>query len=222
MLIDLHFHSAPYSRCSQIDLEEGVLRAKERGLDALCITDHESRGAYTSAYRLSQRYGITLLVGVELLSHQGDLLCYGLPRLPSKQVDAQPLIDHVRQHQGAVIAAHPYRDCDRSLGDELFSLTGLSAIEVHNCTTNDSEHRRARHSAQLLGLPQVCGSDAHHPDQVGCFATRFAAPVRRIEELIEQLNAGAVQPEVFNNRRGQFEPVQSIGLGREVGRKSGR
>ncbi len=207
MLIDLHFHTAAYSRCSQIDLEEGVRQARERGLDALCITDHESRGAYTSAYRLSQRYGLKLLIGVELMSCQGDLLCFGLSRLPSQQLDAQTLIDQVRTEGGAVIAAHPYRDHERCLRDSLFDLTGISAIEVHNSSTSSAEHQRATRSAELLGLPQVGGSDAHRLDQVGTFATRFAAPVTCLQELIEQLNCGSVHPERFDQHRGCFEPL---------------
>ncbi len=207
MLIDLHFHTAAYSRCSEIDLEAAVLRARERGLDALCITDHESRGAYTDAYRLSQRYGLRLFIGVELMSREGDLLCFGLTRLPSLQLDAQSLIDRVRHDQGAVIAAHPYRDGERSLGDRLFDLTGLSAIEVHNCTTSPEANARAAHSAALLSLPQVGGSDAHKLEQIGHCATRFEAPVRAIEDLIAQLNAGSVHAESFNPVRGCFEPL---------------
>ena len=44
MLIDLHLHVLPHSTDSFLSLEGAVLKAKERGLDAICVTDHDSMG----------------------------------------------------------------------------------------------------------------------------------------------------------------------------------
>ena len=44
MLIDLHIHEKQFSKDSFLALEEIVKIAKEKGLDAICITDHDSMG----------------------------------------------------------------------------------------------------------------------------------------------------------------------------------
>ena len=41
MIIDLHFHTEAFSSCSRIPLLEGVKRAKEIGLDGICLTEHD-------------------------------------------------------------------------------------------------------------------------------------------------------------------------------------
>ena len=44
MLVDMHLHECTYSTDSFLRLEEIVSIARERGLDAICITDHDSMG----------------------------------------------------------------------------------------------------------------------------------------------------------------------------------
>ena len=44
MFIDLHIHEKTFSKDSFLALEEIVELAKDRGLDGICITDHESMG----------------------------------------------------------------------------------------------------------------------------------------------------------------------------------
>ena len=44
MLVDMHLHESTCSSDSKMTLEEIVATARERGLDAVCITDHDSMG----------------------------------------------------------------------------------------------------------------------------------------------------------------------------------
>ena len=44
MFIDTHMHEMTYSPDSFLKLEEMVRIGKEKGLGALCITDHDSMG----------------------------------------------------------------------------------------------------------------------------------------------------------------------------------
>ena len=44
MFIDMHMHESRYSKDSFLMLEEMVEIAKERGLGAICITDHDDMG----------------------------------------------------------------------------------------------------------------------------------------------------------------------------------
>ena len=44
MLVDMHLHERTCSKDSFLSLNEIVSIAKARGLDAVCITDHDSMG----------------------------------------------------------------------------------------------------------------------------------------------------------------------------------
>ena len=44
MLIDLHMHEMTYSKDSFLKLSQIVEIAKEKGLDGISITDHDSMG----------------------------------------------------------------------------------------------------------------------------------------------------------------------------------
>ena len=44
MFIDLHIHEMSYSKDSYLSLEEIVSIAKQHGLGAVCITDHDCMG----------------------------------------------------------------------------------------------------------------------------------------------------------------------------------
>lgn len=44
MLVDMHLHEKTFSTDSFLSLDEIVSIAKAKGLDAVCITDHDSMG----------------------------------------------------------------------------------------------------------------------------------------------------------------------------------
>ena len=64
MFIDLHIHEKTYSKDSFLSLEEIVELAKERGLDAICITDHDSMGLREYAKEFTERTGFPVFVGI--------------------------------------------------------------------------------------------------------------------------------------------------------------
>ena len=65
MFIDLHMHEKTCSKDSFLALDEMVELAKKRGLDAICITDHDSMGLREYAEEYSKRIGFPIFVGVE-------------------------------------------------------------------------------------------------------------------------------------------------------------
>ena len=195
MTIDMHFHTRQHSPCSSIDMEEGIRKAKERGLDGICITEHDTFACRKTAEKLQDKYGILVIVGTEILTEEGDLLCYGLDEIPEGNISAQDLINHVNSLGGACIAAHPYRQNNRGMGDCLFKLKGLHAIESFNGNTLDENNHKAQIAARELRIPCIGGSDAHSIEKIGVYATRFFSNIESERDLIEAI------------RGGQFEPV---------------
>ena len=80
MFIDLHLHESAYSPDSQMTLDELVQAAREKGLGAVCITDHDSMGLKEYAKEYSREHQYPVLVGAEFFSLWGDITRLALTR----------------------------------------------------------------------------------------------------------------------------------------------
>lgn len=83
MLVDMHLHECTYSSDSKINLEEIVTIARGRGLDAVCITDHDSMGLRGYATEYSHRTGFPIFVGIEFFPFRGISRRGGLKIIPA-------------------------------------------------------------------------------------------------------------------------------------------
>jgi predicted metal-dependent phosphoesterase TrpH len=173
--IDLHVHSK-YSGDNDADPEETVLRAIEYGLDGIVFTEHYSYEASEPVEVLKEKYGkkILILRGVEFSTNEGHCLVYGVNTdlLSMKYAPAKDVVRIVREAGGAVVPSHPYRSVN-SLGDLLWSVGELCALEGYNGCNMHSYNIKAVEAAKLLRLPYTGGSDAHAPREVGSCYTAF-------------------------------------------------
>ncbi len=191
MIFDMHMHQNRHSSDSKMDIYEGIEYAKSIGLDGICITDHDDLGLRPLADKLSEESGIRIIVGVEIYTLDGDLLCYGIDEMPEERLSAQETIDFVHKRGGACIAAHPYRHNRRGLEETLFEVNGLSAIEGYNGRTKTADNLRAVMTAKSMNLPITGGSDAHTVEEIGGFVTVFDQLIENENDFIEQLKAGS-------------------------------
>jgi len=194
VFIDLHMHEKNYSLDSHLSLEEMVEIAKKRGLDALCITDHDSMGLREYAKKFSEETGFPVFVGIEYYSLQGDILAFGIDDYPKERVDAQTFIDYVHKQGGVVISAHPFRHNRRGLEDYLDILKGVDAIEILNGSTLPDATMMAVRYAKKYGFAITGGSDCHYPDKVGVCATYFPNEIKTLEDLISAIRNRECRP----------------------------
>lgn len=194
MLIDTHMHEKTYSDDSFMSLAEIVARAKALGLDGVCITDHESDGLKETAAAYSRETGFLILVGAEILTHEGDITVFGLDRLPAEKLHAQQLIDLTLKAGGVCMSAHPFRQNNRGMGHSLRRVTGLSGIEAFNGSTPMHHNLHAYNLAAELNIPTFGASDAHTVDRVGIYATHFPGTVRDLQDFIEAVRQGGTSP----------------------------
>ncbi len=89
MIIDMHIHQKMNSSDSKLDLFEAIEVAKQRGLDGICITDHDDLGLRPMAQTISTETGFPVYVGVEIFTLDGDLLCFGIDEMPQERLSAQ-------------------------------------------------------------------------------------------------------------------------------------
>lgn len=199
MFIDTHCHESKYSLDSKVSLEEIVARAKEIGLDGICITDHDDNNIRHEARALAESLGYLIIPGVEILTHEGDIVVFGVDELPQRKMHASELLEYVNCRGGVGIAAHPFRNNNRGLGDNIRVLPGLAGIEGYNGNTDLQANLKACSLGTELGLPLFGASDAHHRTEVGCYATFFAGKIRNEAEFVMAVRAGKTRPATYLN-----------------------
>ena len=167
MLVDMHLHECTYSTDSFLHLEEIVSIARQKGLDAICITDHDSMGLRERAEAYSREIGYPIFVGVEFFSLWGDITAWGIDGIPDHRIDAQDFIDLVREKDGFCVSCHPFRSNNRGLREHLRDVHGLDGVEVLNGSTPLEENRTALRFCRELGLKAVNCEDKIGYGQIG-------------------------------------------------------
>lgn len=199
MLIDMHMHEMTYSKDSFLKLDDMVRIAKSKGLDAICITDHDSMGLKEIAAEYVRKSGFPIFVGIEYFSLQGDIVAFGIEHYPGERVSAQEFIDLVKAQGGVCFAAHPFRSNNRGLEENLCLVRGLDGLEVLNGSTSIEACVRAAEYAKELGLFTLGSSDCHIPEKVGVCATYFPQDVETMEEFLAEFRKGRMRPAYYEN-----------------------
>ncbi|MBW2063148.1 MAG: PHP domain-containing protein [Deltaproteobacteria bacterium] len=192
--VDLHVHTV-LGGDSSIEPEELAARSREVGLDAVCVTEHNSYSLSAPFKAISRRAGFPIFRGMEYNAAEGHLLIYGVKAgkgdLPPK-FPMQKAVDWVHERGGIAIPAHPFQKdiLGRRPGERVLDLKGLMALEVMNGSASFEENRMAAEAAERLGINGIGGSDAHGLLVLGRAYTQFPDAVRTEEELVHALRKG--------------------------------
>lgn len=167
MKVDLHIHSC-YSRDSKMKLREILKTARAKGLDAVAITDHNSAEGGIRAKKLASEFGVDVIVGEEVLTDRGEVLCLFL----NQEIESREFFEVVeiaKEQDALCIASHPFDPfrLNRLRGlDELYKY--LHGIEVFNARCLlPSSNERALRFALNKGMVMTAGSDAHTYGEIG-------------------------------------------------------
>ena len=198
MLVDMHLHALPNSTDSFLTLEEIVSLAKMRGLDAICLTDHDSMGGREYAEEYSKKIGFPIFVGVEYFSLWGDITAWGIDTFPDRRIEAQEFIDQVNAAGGFCVSCHPFRNNNRGLEHHLREAKGLHGVEVLNGSTDMESNRLALRYCRELGIKAIGASDAHVPKQVGTYVTWLPEKVDNLKDFVAQLHQCETKPAIWN------------------------
>lgn len=198
MLVDMHLHERTFSRDSFLSMKEIVDIAKLRGLDAVCITDHDDMGMKDLVQEYSRELDFPIFVGVEFFSLWGDITAWGIDSIPDHRVEAQAFIDHVNAAGGFCVSCHPFRNNNRGLEDNLRRVKGLHGVEVLNGSASLEANRTALRYCRELGLKAIGGSDAHTTVQVAKYVTWLPEKVCTLEDFVQQLHACTPRPAIWN------------------------
>jgi predicted metal-dependent phosphoesterase TrpH len=166
--IDLHCHTSASFDCLS-DPAKVVRAAALRGLTHLLVTDHDTIDGALRARDLAPG-DLTVIVGEEVRTADGDLIGAFLERPVSPGASAADTIAAIRDQGGLVGIPHPF---DRYRGSllrdvRLASLAGsVDWVETHNARVVGGGNDQAVVFAQEHGRPGVAVSDAHTLLEIG-------------------------------------------------------
>lgn len=167
--VDLHCHTSASFDCLASP-ESVVKAAASRGLTHLAITDHDRIDGALEA-RDAAPDGLTIIVGEEIKTADGDLIALFLDRVVAPGRPARETIAEVREQGGLVGIPHPFDKYRGSmLKDPRLEAIGqlVDWVEAHNARVVGGDgNLRAATFARELGLPGVAASDAHSTLEVG-------------------------------------------------------
>jgi predicted metal-dependent phosphoesterase TrpH len=194
--VDLHCHTnASFDSLSSP--RKVVEAAATRGLTHLAITDHDRiEGAFRA--RDAAPEGLTVIVGEEVRTTDGDLIALFLEEAVEPHRTARETIEAVRAQGGLVGIPHPF---DRFRGSMLKD-PGLEAmaqlvdwVETHNArVVGGNGNERAQQFAREMGLPGVAVSDAHSVLEVGVAYTALDTDPSTPEGLLAALTTVDLVP----------------------------
>jgi predicted metal-dependent phosphoesterase TrpH len=187
VLIDLHCHTKPLSACSALDAAELLRMAAERGLDGICLTEHDRCSTAPELEALRATTGLAVFSAVELTTDMGHVLAFGLPPSGYSPV-AREVFEASESAGGVLFLAHPARDGLLRVTSETVEF--FASVEAINGSDTRLQNIAASGLAKGFRLPGIGGSDAHSAAEVARAATQFEATIRSDSELVAALLSG--------------------------------
>ena len=194
--VDLHCHtSASFDSLS--DPVKVAYTAHRRGLTHLAITDHDTIAGALRA-RDEAPDGLTIIVGEEVKTAAGDLICLFLHEAIPPGLSVAETVAAAREQGGLVGIPHPFDGYRSSiLKDEgLASIAGLvDWVETHNArVVFGGGNEKAAAFAAEHQLPGVAVSDAHTILEVGVASTHVMGDPSTAAGLLAALRDVEITP----------------------------
>lgn len=188
-IFDLHAHSSELSLDSGVRALVIAQQALARGLDGVCLTEHNALWSPRLLVELSEHVGVSVLPGMELGTDAGHVLVYGLDRYKPELLMLERLRRIVETEGAAMVLAHPMRTF-HGIRPGWDTFPGwFEGIEAINGDHSDSEHSYLIRQAADHGIAAIAGSDVHSRDAVGRVGTAFPGPITGIAQLVTYIRS---------------------------------
>lgn len=202
-VFELHAHSSERSLDSGVRAAAIAEQAAWRGLDGVCLTEHNALWPAMEIAELSERFEITVLAGMELGTDCGHVLVYGLPRYHPELLQLETLRRVVEAEGAAMVMAHPMRPFHGPRPGWAEIPAWFHGVEAINGDHSDGEDGYLIRQANEGGVAALGGSDVHSKDAVGRCATLFQRPLATVQDIAEEIRSRRVSPVDFRPRPTQ-------------------
>ncbi|MGZ6673939.1 MAG: CehA/McbA family metallohydrolase [Solirubrobacteraceae bacterium] len=187
--VDLHMHTDHSHDCAT-PVEVLLATARDQGLGAIAVTDHNEVSGALEAQAKAAEYGVKVIVAEEVkTAKQGEVIGLFLSEKIPRGLTMEETVAEIHRQGGLVYVPHPF-DRMHSVPDyeHLLSIVDdIDAIEVYNPRVAiGSFNEEAARFAAKYRIPAGAGSDAHVAQGLGTVRVRmpdFDGP----EEFLEGL-----------------------------------
>jgi hypothetical protein len=167
LTVELHSHTE-YSRDCRTTLQRMIDACREKGIDRIAITDHNTANGALALHKLAPDL---VIVGEEIMTTEGELLCFFVKETIPQLLTPAETIKRLRDQGAAISVSHPFDRHRKGAWEEnalLEIVNQVDALEVFNarCIFNE-DNLKARRFADAHGKLGTVGSDAHIPYELG-------------------------------------------------------
>ncbi|HEY5389122.1 MAG TPA: PHP domain-containing protein, partial [Solirubrobacteraceae bacterium] len=191
--VDLHMHTDHSPDCAT-PVEVLLATAREQGLGAIAITDHNEISGALDAFTKAD--GIKVIVGEEVkTATQGEVIGLFLRERIARGMSLEETVAEIRRQGGLVYVPHPFDRMHAVPGYEhlLAILDDIDAIEVFNPRVAiGSFNEEAARFAAKYRLTAAAGSDAHVAAGLGSVRLRMR-DFDGAEEFLDSLREAEIQ-----------------------------
>jgi glycosyltransferase involved in cell wall biosynthesis len=192
--VDLHMHTDHSHDCAT-PVEVLLATARDQGLGAIAVTDHNEVSGAFEAVEKAAEYGVKVIVAEEVkTAKQGEVIGLFLTEKIPRGLTMEETVAEIHRQGGLVYVPHPF-DRMHSVPDyeHLLSIVDdIDAIEVYNPRVAiGSFNEEAARFAAKYRIPAGAGSDAHVAQGLGTVRVRmpdFDGP----EEFLEGLRQAQI------------------------------
>jgi glycosyltransferase involved in cell wall biosynthesis len=189
--VDLHMHTDHSSDCAT-PVEALLGAAREQGLGAIAVTDHNEISGAFEAQSKAAEFGVKIIVGEEVkTASQGEVIGLFLTERIPRGMSLAETVAEIRSQGGLVYVPHPF-DRMHAVPDYEHLLTivqDVDAIEVYNPRVAiGSFNEEAARFAAKYRIVAGAGSDSHVTQGLGSVRIRmrdFDGPQEFLESLRE-------------------------------------
>jgi len=186
--IDMHVHT--WYSDSNGSVEEVLKVARQRNLDGIAITDHDTlRGAYEA---LEKKGDLIVIPGEEVKTKRGEILALGIMKTIPRYLAITEAINMVHVQGGFVALPHPTLPFFNKLKEEDMKQLPIDGLEVFSAITPFSGHYLEKNInlARRLGVTEIAGSDSHFFETVGDAYTIVYSKSRDLKDVLTALKMG--------------------------------
>jgi predicted metal-dependent phosphoesterase TrpH len=182
---DLHVHSI-YSSDSLVTAKELVFYAKQSGLGAVAVTDHN---CVEGSLRILEETDFLIIPATEVSSRDGHIVALNVKENIPRNLGASETIERIHSAGGLAVAVHPFALFKGSLGNHADDR--FDAVETVNASAVPFRRNsdKSKHIANYFGKPCVAGTDAHYGPTIG-FAYTVVEAEPNVESIVKAISLG--------------------------------
>ena len=189
--VDLHMHTDHSHDCAT-PVESLLETARDRGLGAIAVTEHNEISGAVAAAAIAEQYGVKVILGEEVkTASQGEVIGLFITEKIERGMTLAETVAEIKRQGGLVYVPHPF-DRMHAVPDYehlLPIVDQIDLIEIYNPRVAlDTFNEEAARFAAKYRIPAAAGSDSHVTQGLGTARVRmrdFDGPEEFLESLRE-------------------------------------